>query len=79
MEIRDLASLSLVLGILIITSCVVYISYFLVRTLKSITHLADDLDEAAQNIKNKTQLKALVAIPALLATLVSKVIKIRRG
>lgn len=69
----------LVVGFLVITVCIVYITYYLVKALKSITDLVDSLIDTTQNIKNKIQLKALAAIPALLVTLVGKVIKKKRG
>lgn len=60
-------------------ACVVYVSFYLVQALKSITNLSDDLGEIALNIKNKVALKVLAAIPALLVSLVGKVIKKKRG
>lgn len=67
------------MAVLVITACVVYVSFYLVQALKSVTNLSDDIDEIALNIKNKVALKALTAIPALLVSLVGKVIKKKRG
>lgn len=79
MSTQDTLNIFLILAVLVITVCVVYISFYLVQALKSITNLSDDLGEIALNIKNKVAIKALAAIPALLVALVGKVIKKRRG
>lgn len=76
---QDTLNIFFILAILVITSCVIYVSYYLVQALKSITNLSDDIDEIALNIKNKVAIKVLAAIPALLVSLVSKVIKKKRG
>lgn len=68
----------LVVGFLVITVCIVYITYYLVKALKSITDLVDSLIDTTQNIKNKIQLKALVTVPALIIALVSKILR-KRG
>lgn len=79
MSTQDTLNIFLILAVLIMTVCVVYISFYLAQALKSMTNLSDDLDEIALNIKNKVAIKALAAIPALLVALVGKVIKKRRG
>lgn len=40
--------------------------------------LSDNLEETAQGIKEKVQMKALVAIPAILVSLIGRFIK-KRG
>ena len=62
---QDILNILLTLGVLIITACVVYITYYLVRALKSITNLANSLG----------RVKVLAAIPALLIALASKILK----
>lgn len=79
MNTQDILGGFLVVGLIVVVVCFVYIAYYLVEALKSITKVADDLDEATQSIKNRIQLKALAAIPALLVGLVSKVIRRKRG
>ena len=79
MSSQDILNIFLILGFIIITACIVYATYYFVQALKSMTQLADDLDQTAQNLKNKIQLKALAAIPALLVALASRVIKRKRG
>lgn len=68
---QDILNLLLATGFLIITICFVYITYYLVQALKSITDLTE-------NIKDKIQMKALAAVPAALIALASKVLKRRR-
>lgn len=79
MDTKDILNILLILGLIIITSCVVFVSYYFIQALKAIMKLADNLDETAQSIKDKVQLKALAAIPALLVSLVSKIKHKKRG
>ena len=75
---KEILNFILILAVLIITACIAYATYYFVQALKSITNLADDLVDTTQSIKQKIQLKALAAIPALLVALIGKVIKRRR-
>ena len=79
MDTRDFLNLVLAIAIIVLTSCIIYATYYFVQALKSMTQLTDDLDQTAQSLKNKVQMKALAAIPALLIALASKVIKRKRG
>lgn len=79
MNTQDILNIFLILGFVIITCCVVFTTFFMVQALKSIIRLADNLDETTQGIKEKVQMKALAAIPALLVALVSKVVRKKRG
>ncbi len=79
MGTQDTLNIFLIIGLFIIVSCFVYTSYYFVKALKSVSTLADNLDEITQSIKNKIQMKALAAIPALLVALIGRVIKKRRG
>lgn len=79
MTTQEILTIVLTIGFLIITVCVIFITYYLIQALKSVTNLTDSLEETTQNIKNKIQLKALAAIPALLIALAGKVIKKKRG
>lgn len=79
MATQDLLNLILVLGIIVITICTVFITFFLIQALKSISNMASDISETAQGIKEKIQLKVLSAIPALLVALAGKIIKRKRG
>lgn len=78
MSTQDMLNIFLIFVFLIMTICAVFATYYFVQALKSITQFSDDCDEIAQNLKNKVQMKALVAIPALLVALAGKIIK-KRG
>lgn len=75
---QELLNIFLILGFIVITSCIVFITFYLVQALKAIAQMASSIDETTQNIKEKVQLKALAAVPALLVALVSRIFK-RRG
>ena len=79
MNTQDTLNIFLILALFIITACIVYVTLYFARALKSVTQLTDDLDEITQGIKDKVRLKVLAAIPALLVALVGKVIKKKRG
>lgn len=68
----------LIIGFLIITACTVYMTYYLVQALKSITNLSNSWEDVTENIKEKIQMKALAAIPALLVALVTRILRKRR-
>ncbi len=78
MNTQDTLNIFLIIALFVITSCIVYATYYFVQTLKSFESLTANLDETAQNIKGKLKMKFLVAIPALLVALAAKVIK-KRG
>ncbi len=67
-----------VIGFLIVTVCIVFVTYFLVKALKSIINLTKSLEETTENIKGKLQLKVLSFLPALLIAFLSRIIKRRR-
>lgn len=76
---QDFLNIILIIGFFVITVCIVYVSYYLVQALKSVTNLSDSLEDTAQGIKDKIQIKALAAIPALLVAIAGKIIKKKRG
>lgn len=78
MNMQDVFYTILVIGIITIVICAVYTTYFFVKALKSITNLLSDVEEAAQNVKNGLKIKALAAIPAILLSIASKIIRKRR-
>jgi len=78
METKDLLNIFLTIGIIAITICIVFVSFFFIQALKSITQLMDNLDETTDSIKEKIKLKALAAVPGILLALASKIIKKRR-
>ena len=77
--VQDFLNIILAVGFLIITVCIVYVSYYLVKTLKSITGLSDSLEDTTRGIRDKIQMRALAAIPALLVAIAGKIIKKKRG
>ena len=79
MSTQDILNLVLAIFLLVITTCTVLLTYYLIQALKAISALADNLEDTTQSIKDKIQMKALSAIPALLVTLASKIIKRKRG
>lgn len=76
---QDTLNIFIILSIFIVTTCIVFVTYYFIQALKSMAQLTDDLDEVAQSLKNKVQMKALAAIPALLVALAGKVIRRKRG
>lgn len=75
---QDLLNILLILGLLVITSCILYITYYFVKALKTFINLADNLEEVTQNIRGRLTLRALTALPAILIALAGKFIR-KRG
>lgn len=67
----------LLIAIIVVTVCVIFITYYMIQALKSVRILADSLIDTTEGLTNKVGLKALAAIPAVLIALVGKII--RRG
>lgn len=78
METQNLLNTILMFFLLIVTICIAFVSYFFVQALKAITRMADNIEQTTDDIKSKLQMKALAAIPALLISLATKVIRRRR-
>ncbi|OGE64299.1 hypothetical protein A3I48_03670 [Candidatus Daviesbacteria bacterium RIFCSPLOWO2_02_FULL_36_7] len=78
MSTQEIVNIILVIGFLIIVSCVAFATYFLIKALKTVTTLAESLEEINQSIKEKIQMKALAVIPPLLVGLISRIFK-KRG
>lgn len=78
MNSQEILNTLLIIGLVIITSCVLYITYYFVRALKTIINLTDNLEEAAQNIRGRLGIKALAYVPAVLIALISRFFK-KRG
>ena len=78
MNSQDVFYTILVIGIITIVVCAIYTTYYFVNALKSITNLLTNVEEAAQNVKDGLKIKALAAIPAILLSLASKLIRKRR-
>ena len=70
MSSGELLNTILVLALLIITGSVVYVSFYLIKALRSFTKLVDNLEETAEDIKlirNQLKVKALTTLVAVLA------------
>lgn len=79
MTTGDTLNIFLIIALLVVVSCIVYASYFFVKALKSITQLADNLEETTEGIKQKLQMKFFTALPALLLGLAAKIFNKKRG
>lgn len=82
MSTSDFLNIVLAFGFLVIISCIGFISFFLVKALKAITNLANNLEETAKDvqiIKNKIMMGILAGLSTLLATFVTGVIKRKKG
>lgn len=73
----DVLNFLLILGFLIITICIVLATFFLVKALKSIARLTDNLENTSENFKNSLQIKALSSIPAIILALISRLLRRR--
>lgn len=78
MNTQDVLNTLLVIGLLVISLCFVFITFFLIKALQSVIKLTDSLEETTQNIKGKLQLKFLAVVPALFVALISRLMK-KRG
>lgn len=77
---KDILNIVLIIGILITSGCLIYITIHLVRTLKAITSLAGNLEETAKDLgqlRGSLKMKALATVPALLAAILGKFVKRR--
>lgn len=74
---QDVLNIFLIIALVVLVSCVVLITFFLVAALKSFTTLAENTDEVIEGIKGKVQTKALLAIPAILVSIISRILKRR--
>ncbi len=72
---QDFLNIVLAIGVIVLAACLVTSSYFFIKALKSISSLADNLEETTQTLKNRVQLKFLATIPALFIALASKLRK----
>lgn len=62
---------------IVLIVCLSMVTYFLIQALRAITRMADALEETTLNIKDKIQMKALAAIPAVLVALATKLFRRR--
>ncbi|MDO8489163.1 MAG: hypothetical protein Q7S42_03525 [Candidatus Omnitrophota bacterium] len=67
-NVQSVLTILLAIELFVITACIAVVSYFLIKTLKSISHTAESFGK----------IKALIPIPALLIAILSKIFK-KRG
>lgn len=67
-SLQFVLTILLAIELFVITVCIAFVSYFLVRALKSISQTAESFGK----------MKALIPIPALLLAILSKIFK-KRG
>lgn len=81
MESKDIFNISLTIAILLMAGCALYVSFYLVKALKSVTRLVDNLEDTAEDIKllrNQFKVKALTTLIAVTTGLLSRFLK-KRG
>lgn len=78
MATQDLLNIFLIIGFIIITICIVALTFYFIQALKSIQILAENLKDTTQSVKEKLQLRALAAIPALLLGIIGRFLR-KRG
>lgn len=82
MSTADFLNLVLAFGFIIIISCIMFVSYFLVKALKAVINLANNLEDTTRDvqiIKNKIKMGLLTGLSTLLATFVTGIIKRKKG
>lgn len=77
MGTQDLLNILLAAGFLIITVCVLTITYFLIKTLKAITELSQSLANTTEGLRDNIKIRALTTLPALVISLLGKLIRRR--
>lgn len=82
MTTGDILNIVVILAVLTITICIALVAFYLVKVLRSVTKLTDDLKATAEDIKQiKDQLKVkfLATFIAIIAGLFGRFIKKRGG
>ncbi|MBI2019344.1 hypothetical protein HYS95_01575 [Candidatus Daviesbacteria bacterium] len=77
MNTQDLLNILLAAGLLTFIACLLVVTYFLVKTLKAVTELSRSLSNTAEGLRDNIKMRVLTALPALVVSLISKLI--RRG
>jgi|Napbiome12C3dose_1001474.scaffolds.fasta_scaffold00001_321 hypothetical protein len=75
MSLQEIINILLVVGLLVISACVVIITFFLIKALKAVIRLADSLQDTSQSIKEKIQMRFLATLPAIVLGILGKIIK----
>lgn len=75
MSNQEIINFILAAGFLIITVCIIFVTYFLIKALKSLTALADSLQNTTQIFREKIQMNILRLIPAIFVGLIGRLLK----
>lgn len=75
MNAQEILNTLIVIGFLVIATCIAFVTYFLIKALKSIINLTESLTETSENIKGKLQMRILSLIPAIVVAFISRLIK----
>lgn len=67
-SIQDFLTILLAVELFVITACIVLVTYFFIKALKSFAHLAESFGK----------IKTFIPLPALLVAIVSRIFK-KRG
>ncbi|MCL5784218.1 MAG: hypothetical protein M1142_02590 [Patescibacteria group bacterium] len=70
-QLQDILIALIAIEFLIIASCILIVTYFFVKTLRSVS-------ETSKSINEKLQMKFVAFIPALLVALIGRIFK-KRG
>lgn len=63
---QETLNIFLIIFFAVMTGCLLVTTYFLVKALKVFINIANHLNETAESLRSKLQLKALTAVPAIL-------------
>lgn len=77
----DIFYIALAIGFIIIVGCIVYLTYYLSKALKSVTELSDNIKSGAEDIKmlkDTFKIKALTTLAAVVTALIGRLLK-KRG
>lgn len=79
MNIKEVLDIFLILAITIVTTCIVLITYFFIKTLNSLEELSEHLKNVTSNFAGRAGLKFLSMVPPLMVALIGKLFKRGRG
>lgn len=72
MSAGEIVSIILAVGFLVIAFSIVLVSVYFIKALKSLTSLADSLQNTTEDIRAKIQNKFIAAVPTLLLALLGR-------
>lgn len=75
MNAGEIVSIFLAAGFLIIALCALLITVFLIKALKSVTKLADSLQNTSEDLRSRVQGRLFAAIPAILMAIIGRILK----